>query len=181
MNSFYPNSYYTNQKEYKRLMIVSWKRIGVKYDDFDDLYEVYIKTLNCSHCLKEFKNSRDRQLDHDHQSGKFRAIVCNACNVRDSYLKYPPHFTSKDKKQKCNKEYKKTNRDKLKEQNKEYYEENKDQILEKCKEYREANQDKINLKVNCFFCAKEMLSRSLKRHYELGRCVIKPNICKKTI
>jgi len=151
MNSFYPNSYYKNQKEYKRCAIKSWKYSGVIYDDFDDLYEVYIKTMNCSHCLKDFKNSRDRHLDHDHQTGKFRAIVCNACNVRDSYIKYPPQFTAKDKEK----------------QNK--------------KEWWGANKDKINQKGNCFFCNKYMMIRSLKAHYLNGNCVIKPNLDIKTI
>ncbi len=144
MNSFYPNSYYKNQKKYKSDMISKWKRIGVIYDDFDDLYAVYVNTMNCSHCLKEFKNSKDRHLDHDHQTGLFRKIVCSGCNNRDSYLKYPPQFTSKDKKQKFS------------------------------KEYYEANRDKLNQKGNCFFCNKYMIIRSLRRHYELGRCVIKP-------
>jgi hypothetical protein len=174
MNSFYPNSYYKSPNEYKRCMIKGWKHKGVIYDDYDDLYEVYVKTMNCSHCLKEFKNSRDRQLDHDHQTGKFRAIICSGCNVRDSYLKYPPHFTSKDKQQECDsKNYYKNQENRL-EQKKEYYQANKDQILEKNRKYYQANRDKINQKVKCFFCAKEMISKSLKQHYLKGRCVIKP-------
>ena len=43
--------------------------------------------MKCSHCDKEFKNSRDRNLDHDHETGLFRAIVCHRCNVRDFYIR----------------------------------------------------------------------------------------------
>jgi hypothetical protein len=69
--------------------IGDWKRYGLIYDDYNELYEVYIKTMNCQHCEKEFKNSRDRCMDHDHDTGLFRKIVCRACNTCDSYIKYP--------------------------------------------------------------------------------------------
>jgi len=59
------------------------------YDDYDALYEAYIKTSECQHCNKAFKTSRDRCLDHDHITGIFRNIVCRGCNTRDSYIKYP--------------------------------------------------------------------------------------------
>jgi hypothetical protein len=76
-------------KRHKYLTIYNWKRTGVIYHDFDDLYEVYIKTMNCWHCNKEFASTNKRCLDHNHETGSFRAIVCNKCNVYDSYLKYP--------------------------------------------------------------------------------------------
>ena len=69
--------------------IYEWKRYGLIYDDYDELYEIYIKTMNCQHCNREFKNSSDRCMDHDHATGKFRKIVCRACNNRDSYIKFP--------------------------------------------------------------------------------------------
>ena len=159
MNKILPNSYYKSPNNYKGRMIAIWKHRGVIYHDFDELFEVYINTNKCSHCSKEFKTSKDRCLDHCHDNGAFRKIVCNGCNNRDSYLKYPPHFTHKDKKQECEKKYIEANRDKIKEYK---------------KKYEEANRDKKNQKGNCFFCNKKMMIRSLKRHYELGHCVIKP-------
>ena len=159
MNSFYPNSYYKNPKQYKCCMIAKWKHRGVIYHNLDELYDVYINTLTCSHCNKEFKTSQERKLDHCHESGKFRAIVCNSCNIKDSYIKYPPHFSTKDKEKQNKKEYRELNRE---------------QLNEKHKEYREKNRDKINQKGNCFFCNKHMMLRGLKKHYDLGRCIIKP-------
>ena len=76
-------------KEQKYNSIKTWKNSGLIYDDYDDLFEVYRKTLVCQHCNKEFKNKRDRQLDHNHETGLFRKIVCNKCNSRDSYINYP--------------------------------------------------------------------------------------------
>ncbi len=94
--------------------IKNWKRIGVIYHDFDDLYEVYIKTMNCWHCNKEFVSTRDRQLDHNHETGSFRAIVCHKCNSMDSYIKYPNGYNvHEDRKQKikclCGSEIRKFN------------------------------------------------------------------------
>ena len=80
----------------KYLTINTWKFRGVIYHDFDELYEVYIKTMNCWHCNKEFTSTRDRCLDHNHETGAFRAIVCRACNLNDSYIKYPNGFDRKE-------------------------------------------------------------------------------------
>ena len=33
-------------------------------------------------CERKFKSSKDRQLDHDHQTGYIRDIVCNSCNQK---------------------------------------------------------------------------------------------------
>ena len=84
-------------KYHKSIMLHAWKRIGVIYHDFDDLYDVYIKTMNCWHCNKVFTSTRDRHLDHHHETGAFRAILCNKCNVHDNYIKYPNGY--------CNKKY----------------------------------------------------------------------------
>ena len=83
--------------------IYSWKRIGVIYHNFDELYEVYIKTMNCWHCNKEFNSTFDRCLDHNHETGAFRAIVCHKCNCKDSYLKNPNGFDIKKYKQEYSK------------------------------------------------------------------------------
>jgi len=107
-------------KYHKCDTIKRWKYYGVIYHDFDELYEVYIKTMNCGHCAKEFPNTRDRCLDHDHETGSFRAIVCKKCNTRDNYLKYPNGTPSKQQSQK--------NRDKK------HYEKNKGKVLEKAKQ-----------------------------------------------
>ena len=144
MNKILPNSYYKSPNKYKGTMIDKWKSRGVVYHDFDELFEVYINTNVCSHCSKEFKTSLERHLDHCHETGLFRKIVCHHCNACDSYIKYPQHFTSKDKKQ------------------------------QKEREYKEKYRDKINQKGNCFFCNKYMIIRNLKAHYLTGCCVIKP-------
>ena len=73
----------------KRQMIYNWKRNGLIYDNYNELYEIYIKAMNCQHCNIEFSKSNDRCMDHDHSTGLFRSIVCRSCNNNDSYIKYP--------------------------------------------------------------------------------------------
>mgnify|MGYP003658133855 CR=1 FL=1 len=57
-------------------------------DEFiKELYKRFIAQTHCELCNKEFKFNRDRQMEHDHETGKFRNIVCNKCNHRKSDLK----------------------------------------------------------------------------------------------
>ena len=85
----------TNTKRHKTITIYNWKRNGLIYHDFDNLYETYIKTMECTHCKKEFKNTKDRHLDHCHETGLLRKIVCQGCNVNDTYIRYPNGVPSK--------------------------------------------------------------------------------------
>lgn len=82
---------------YKYKTIQNWKNCGVKLlgDDWDALFQHYINTTQCQHCAKIFTSLRDRHLDHDHTTGKFRMIVCHKCNVKDSYIKYPDGYDKK--------------------------------------------------------------------------------------
>ena len=142
-------------KKHKRIMISNWKRSGVIYDNFDTLYQHYIDCKSCEWCGKVFETNRDRNLDHCHETGAFRLILCQKCNCHDSYIKYPEGYDKKkyykewyekdkDRIKEKMKEYNIDNKDKLKE----YKDKNKDKIKEKNKEYREKNRDKIRDKFN---------------------------------
>jgi hypothetical protein len=86
-------------KRHRYNTIYKWKSRGLIYPDYDELYQTYINTLECQHCLKEFKSTLDRQMDHCHVTGEFRKIVCKKCNIYDTYIKYPNGYTEEDKKQ----------------------------------------------------------------------------------
>ncbi len=58
----------------------SWKRIGLITDDIDPIYERYMNSTNCECCGNEYKNKRDKHMDHCHKTGKFRNILCRNCN-----------------------------------------------------------------------------------------------------
>jgi len=68
----------------KSLRISQWKHMGVKYEDFNALYEHYLNCKNCQECNVEFygNGANKRCLDHDHETGKFRNVLCHICNVR---------------------------------------------------------------------------------------------------
>ena len=79
--------YYNTPNGRKNYIINGWKQIGVINDDFDLLYEKYVNTNNCDVCKNEFNGTRNRQLDHDHETGLFRQILCQSCNARDYWKK----------------------------------------------------------------------------------------------
>ena len=64
----------------KTSKVSSWKSQGMIDEDLHAVYDYYLKETNCMVCLEEFKNSRDKCLDHDHETGEIRYICCNYCN-----------------------------------------------------------------------------------------------------
>jgi len=82
------NEYNRNNKEKRhRTQTKSrWKQYGVITDNFDDLYDYYMKTKNCELCSIELttgkRSNTSKCLDHCHETGKFRNIVCHSCNCK---------------------------------------------------------------------------------------------------
>ena len=73
------------EERYIHQSISAWKFMGIKLKDNEDWLSIYYyyKSLdNCEVCERKFKSSKDRQLDHDHQTGYIRDIVCNSCNQK---------------------------------------------------------------------------------------------------
>ena len=70
------------KKYHKNRKKADWKKLGMKIDedDFDYVYNEYIHATNCDLCNKLFIKSNDRQLDHNHETGEVRNIVCQKCN-----------------------------------------------------------------------------------------------------
>ena len=69
-------------KERKKYVISNWINKGIVDNDWDSVYEEYIKQTHCWICNREYDFIKIRRcLDHDHDTGEIRYIVCNPCNI----------------------------------------------------------------------------------------------------
>jgi len=76
----------------KSRTIARWKYRGL-IGDYESIYDRYINTTHCDLCnielCKGFKGGNKKCMDHDHNTGLFRNIVCNTCNSNKSDFKKP--------------------------------------------------------------------------------------------
>ena len=82
-NYYKENSYDKNPKKYLKSC---WKSAGVKFTDeeFESIWKEYTTQSHCEFCYTELNNNDYRTkkcLDHDHETGKFRFILCWYCNI----------------------------------------------------------------------------------------------------
>jgi len=64
-----------------------WKHAGVICENFDDLYDYVINCKDCENCGIELtvdkqSTATTRCLDHCHETGEFRDVLCHSCNVK---------------------------------------------------------------------------------------------------
>jgi len=85
-------SYINNiDKVRKRTTISNWIKRGVIETDqytYDELYEAYLYHPDCEFCGvtltmgDRYNTPTSKSLDHDHETGVFRNILCHSCNIK---------------------------------------------------------------------------------------------------
>ncbi len=79
----YMRKYRATPEGKKKSVISDWKFHGL-IGDFEAIYQRYITTTHCELCghllTKEKKGGRQKHMDHNHETGEFRNVVCQKCN-----------------------------------------------------------------------------------------------------
>ena len=80
-------AYDQSEQGKKAHRIARWKHRGIICENFDNLYDYYINCKNCEQCNVELtfdkrRKSTTRCLDHCHETGEFRNVLCHCCNVK---------------------------------------------------------------------------------------------------
>ena len=97
----YSREYYDQNKDKKRnyqqsdhgrklRRIATWKKQGIICDNWDALYDHYLKTSFCDICkvvltYDTVSTATTKVVDHDHSitdAPNFRNILCNCCNLK---------------------------------------------------------------------------------------------------
>ncbi len=84
-------------KRHRIVKKYDWKRRGLVFENdlaFSIVYKRYIYATQCELCQKVFTKSKDRQMEHDHDTGNFRNIVCHKCNMLKADVKIRSNNTS---------------------------------------------------------------------------------------
>jgi len=77
------NEFRSNNPKYvKSYTIYKWKKRGLIYEDYDKLYDYYLSVEECENCGIELNQDTGTKkcMDHDHNTGEFRNILCMTCN-----------------------------------------------------------------------------------------------------
>ena len=75
---------YTKTENGKKTTLkATWKYYGLNMENFEEIYERYINAIFCDicECVLEGNGRNKKCMDHDHDTGEFRNIVCNYCNI----------------------------------------------------------------------------------------------------
>ena len=81
---------YHKTREFKKSHIIyTWKALGLKLFGYtyDEVYEYYLDCDNCEVCNKDISmGGHQRNMDHCHDTGIFRWVLCNSCNTLDNWM-----------------------------------------------------------------------------------------------
>ena len=64
----------------------SWKAHGMKLckgETWDGIFDIYSTMEECNGCARPFQPNEKRCLDHNHENGEIRGVLCYSCNKLD--------------------------------------------------------------------------------------------------
>ena len=74
-------------EKYKRSnQKTGWKTHGMKLyegETWDQIYDIYWGMTECNGCARPFQTDEKRCLDHNHDTGFIRGVLCYSCNKLD--------------------------------------------------------------------------------------------------
>jgi len=80
----YIKEYNKTEAGIKSKRMSNWRRRGVN-NVTDELYDYFMSCDNCEVCKCEFTETINKCLDHDHDTGDFRYVLCRECNCNDNW------------------------------------------------------------------------------------------------
>ena len=86
-NTGYQKEWRLTPEGKKSRKIASWKNLGLKLFGYtyDEVYEYYLSIDNCEVCNKDI-SGHNKNMDHCHDTGIFRWVLCNSCNTCDNWM-----------------------------------------------------------------------------------------------
>ena len=69
----------------EKVRISGWRVVGV-VGDLQAIHDRWEQATNCEVCGVSFEGIK-KCMDHDHDTGEFRQILCASCNSKDSWKK----------------------------------------------------------------------------------------------
>ncbi len=81
------NAYIHTDQCTKSHRMSNWRIRGVNNVN-NELYDYFMNCDKCEACGGDFTDKNVKCLDHNHETGDFRYVLCNRCNVRDNWKKF---------------------------------------------------------------------------------------------
>jgi len=87
--------------QHQQMTIRNWKKYGLicrEGESYQDIYSFVMSIEKCNLCNIKFNNenhSQKRCMDHDHNTGYFRQVLCRRCNKQ--YDKEPQKLKKNNK------------------------------------------------------------------------------------